>query len=132
MTASPPPASEDPGPPGSGSSMRPEDERMWGMLAHVSALVAAALALAFLGPLVVLLLQGNRSPFVRRQAVEALNFQITLYLAVAISALLIFVLIGLVLLPLVLLAWVILTIVGAVAAYGGKDYRYPVNLRLVK
>jgi len=102
------------------------------MLAHLSALVAAFVALSFLGPLIVMLTQGNRSQFVRRQAVEALNFQITIYIAGIISALLLLVLIGFVLLPIVGIAWLVFTIIGAMKANNGEDYRYPLNIRLVK
>ena len=57
--------------------MRADEERNWAILAHLSALLAALVALAFLGPLVVLLIFGNRSRYVRNHAVEALNFQVT-------------------------------------------------------
>ncbi len=129
----PPPPGYGPGTPWTSTPSRlsPQDERMWGMFAHLSALVAAMVALAFLGPLIVMLTMGERSAFVRRQAVEALNFQITLYIAVAVSALSILLLVGLVLLPAVLIGWLVLTIIAALAANRGEDYRYPINLRLV-
>lgn len=102
------------------------------MLAHLSALVAAFVALSFLGPLIVMLTQGQKSPFVRAHAVEALNFQITTYIAAFVSAVLLLVLIGFILLPLVGLGWLIFTIVAGVKANNGESYRYPINLRLVK
>lgn len=120
------------GPASSPSRLSPQDERLWGMLSHLSALVFAVIALAFIGPLLIMLIQGPKSAFVRSQAVEALNFQITTYIAAFISALLIFVLVGLVLLPLVGIAWLVLTIMASIAANRGDDYRYPFNLRLVK
>jgi uncharacterized Tic20 family protein len=112
--------------------LSPADERTWGMLAHLSALLAAFVALAFLGPLLVMLIQGPKSDFVRRQSVEALNFQITTYIAAIISAILIVLLIGLILLPIVGIAWLVLTIMAGLAANRGEDYRYPFNIRLVK
>jgi len=102
------------------------------MLAHISSILAAIVGLSFLGPLVVLLIQGPKSQFVRRQAVEALNFQITTYIAAIVSAVLIIVIIGIILLPIVLVAWLVLTIMAGIAANNGQDYRYPLNLRLVK
>jgi uncharacterized Tic20 family protein len=114
------------------SQLSPADERTWGMLAHLSALLAAFVALAFLGPLLVMLIQGPKSDFVRRQSVEALNFQITTYIAGIISAILVIVLIGFILLPIVGIAWLVLTIMAGLAANRGEDYRYPINLRLVK
>lgn len=137
-TPTPPPTGGYPTPSGSGpaeppSQLSPQDERTWGMLAHLSALVCAIIALAFIGPLVIMLTQGQKSAFVRRQAVEALNFQITTYIAAFVSVLLVFVfLIGLVLLPIVGIGWLVLTIMASLAANRGEDYRYPVNLRLVK
>jgi hypothetical protein len=115
-----------------GSRLSPADERTWAGAAHWSAIVAAIVVLAFLGPLVVLLIKGNDSPFVRRQAVESLNFQLTILIAAIVSFALIFVVIGLLLLPLVGLAWLVFTIVGAVKASSGEDYRYPFALRMVR
>jgi uncharacterized Tic20 family protein len=102
------------------------------MLAHISAILAAIVGLSFLGPLLVMLIQGPKSQFVRRQSVEALNFQITTYIAAFVSFILIFVLIGIILLIVVGIGWLVLTIVAGLAANRGEDYRYPFNLRLVK
>ena len=119
-----------PGPPG--SRLSSGDERMWAGAAHWGALVAMVVAMAFLGPLLVLLVKGNDSPFVRRQAVESLNFQLTILIAGLVSGVLILLGIGLILLPLVGLAWLVFTIIGAVKASSGEDYRYPLNLRMVR
>jgi uncharacterized Tic20 family protein len=107
------------------------DELIWGSAAHWSSLVAAVVALAFLGPLIVMLTKGNESPWVRRQAVESLNFQLSILIYGAVSLLLCFVLIGFVLLPLVGLAWLVCTILGSIRAARGEDYRYPVTIRMV-
>ena len=81
----PPPSGEQPARrpaaavrPPPGPRLGPGDERTWATAAHWSALVAACVALAFLGPLVVLLAKGNESPWVRRNAVESLNFQLSM------------------------------------------------------
>ena len=114
-----------------GSRLTPADERTWAGAAHWSAIVASIVVLAFLGPLIVLLVKGNDSPFVRRQAVESLNFQLTILIAAVVSFALVFVVVGVILLPLVGLAWLVFTIIGAVKASSGEDYRYPVSLRMV-
>ena len=118
-----------PGP--QGSRLSSGDERMWAGAAHWGAIVAMVVAMAFLGPLIVLLVKGNDSPYVRRQAVESLNFQLTILIAGVVSGLLILLGIGLILLPLVGLAWLVFTIIGAMKASAGEDYRYPLNLRMV-
>ncbi len=121
----PPPAQQ----PGAGG-LTP-DERTWGGAAHWSALVAALLALAFLGPLLVFLVKGNDSPWIRRQSVESLNFQLSILIYAIVSAVLLLVLVGFVLLPLVGLFWLIFTIIGSVKGVNGEDYRYPLTIRMV-
>jgi len=107
------------------------EEITWGCAAHWSALVASVVALAFLGPLIVMLTKGNESPYVRRQAVESLNFQLSILIYAIVSFILVFVLVGLLLLPIVGLIWLIFTIIGSVRASKGEEYRYPVTIRMV-
>ena len=101
------------------------------MLSHLSALLGLIIGLSFIGPLVIMLTQGTRSQFVRANAVEALNFQITTYIAAIISFFLVFVIIGIILLPIIGILWLVFTILGSVAANRGELYRYPYNIRLV-
>lgn len=110
----------------------PSEDRNWAMGAHLSAFLAAYIALGFLGPLVVLLVRGDRSPFVRRHAVEALNFNITVLIYVVICVILAIILIGFVLLIALGVLYVITVIVGAMRASSGEDYRYPLTIRFVK
>ena len=93
--------------------------------------MASVVALAFLGPLIVMLTKGNESPYVRRQAVESLNFQLSILIYGIVSFVLVFVLVGFVLLPIVGLMWLVFTIIGAVRASRGEEYRYPLTIRMV-
>jgi uncharacterized protein len=120
------PYGKTPGPDG----LTPE-ERTWGGAAHWSALVSAFVALAFLGPPLVMLVKGNESPYIRRQAVEALNFQLSMLIYAAVAFVLLFLLIGLILLPIVGIWWLVFTIIGSVKAAGGELYRYPLTIRMV-
>jgi uncharacterized Tic20 family protein len=127
---------------GYGPSGTSPDERTWGLLAHLSGLVASFFIFGFLGPLIVLLVQGERSAFVRRHAVEALNFWILLFalgvVGGVVGALIVLLTLGigaLVVIPValaVLVAAIVFPILAAAAANDGRDYRYPINLRLVK
>lgn len=108
------------------------DERTWGGAAHWSALIGAFVAMAFLGPLLVMLVKGNTSAYVRAQAVESLNFQLTMLIAIAVSFVLVFLLIGFILLPIVGIWWLVFTIIGSVKSANGELYRYPLTLRMVK
>jgi uncharacterized protein len=114
------------------SALVPSEDRNWAMGAHLSAFLAAYIALGFLGPLVILLVRGDRSPFVRQHAVEALNFNLTVLIYIVISVILAIVLIGLVMLLALGILYVVAVIVGAVRANAGEPYRYPLTIRFVK
>ncbi|MFU8816736.1 MAG: DUF4870 domain-containing protein [Pseudomonadales bacterium] len=109
------------------------DERQWGMFAHLSALAGFIIPFGnVIGPLVVWQLKKNDMPFVDDQGKEALNFQITVLIAIFVSVLLMVIVIGALLLPIVAIGALILTVIGAVKANAGERYRYPFALRLVK
>lgn len=130
-------------PPGAAASGDVSSEaRTWGLVAHLSTFVGAWLALAFLGPLVVWLIRREVEPFSARHAREALNFNLTLVLVVVVGAVTVIPLalltVGLILIPFALAAlaiavgWVVLTVVAAVKASEGRDYRYPLTIRFVR
>ncbi len=108
------------------------------MFAHIGALIAGFVAMAFLGPLIVMLTQGNKSAFVRRHAVESLNFQITLLMALVAGVILSIITLGLGLLIfipvgiVVAIAALVYIVIAGVKANNGEEFRYPVNIRLVK
>ncbi|MEM9445486.1 MAG: DUF4870 domain-containing protein [Verrucomicrobiota bacterium] len=110
-----------------------KNEKTWGMACHLATL--AGLIIPFgnlIGPLVVWLLKKQEMPFVEDQGKEVLNFQITISIALVISAILTVVAIGFLLLPIVGLISIIFTIIGAIKANEGHSYRYPFALRLIK
>lgn len=111
------------------------DEKLFGMLAHILGIVAG-----FLGPLIIWLIKKDESPFVNDQGKEGLNFQITVAIAYVIGIVISFVG-GIVFAPISCVgsllcgaAWVcslIFAIMGGLAANKGEAYRYPFALRLV-
>ena len=136
----PQPWSGDPRRPHQAGGAPTGDDRTWGGAAHWSALVGAFVALAFLGPLLVLLVKGE-SPWVRRQAVESLNFQLSMliygFVGAILAAVFVFATLGfgaLLVLPVALAFgawWLVFTIIGSVKASNGEDYRYPLTIRMV-
>ena len=108
------------------------EDKTWGMACHLAAL--AGLVIPFgniVGPLVVWLMKKNESTFIDDQGKESLNFQISASIYMLVAALSMFVLIGFILLPIVALATLIMTIVGAIRANNGEQYRYPLTIRFV-
>lgn len=126
MSSIPPTPFPPPGPPPP-QPMSESDARLWAMLSHLSGII-----ISVIGPLIIMLVFGPRNAFVKSQSTEALNFQLTILIAAIISSLLIFVIIGIILLPIVLIVGLVFFIIGGIKAYGGEDYRYPFNIRMVK
>ena len=112
--------------------MTPADERTWAMLAHLGSFVAAYIALGLVAPLIVLLVKGNESAYVRAHSVESLNFQITALIAALVSIPFVFILIGIPMLIVIGVLYLIWVIQASIAANRGEYYRYPVNWRIVK
>ena len=109
-----------------------QDDRTWGMIAHLSALAGYAIPLGnVIGPMIIWLAKRDTSAYVAQEAREALNFHITVTIAAAISALLILVLIGFVLLIAVGLVALIFTIIAGIKANEGNGYVYPFAVRLI-
>ena len=126
--------------------LSPADETLWSTLAHIGNVIG------FLPSLLILLILGPRSPRVRQESREALNFVLTAFIGwVALwilgivagtigSALpngigLLFGLIGLLIGLAEFAVWVLLvvfSIVAAVRVNSGASYRYPFSLRLIK
>lgn len=108
------------------------DERNWAMIGHLSALIGMVVPFgSVIAPLVVWQLKKDTMPFAGEQAREALNFNITAGIAALVSMALMVVVIGFLLLPIVVLVWLVFTIIAALAASRGENYRYPLTLRLV-
>ncbi len=119
----PPPSGYRPGAP----PMRPDEEKLWAIGAHLGPLV-----LGLIAPLVVWLVFKDRSAFLDRTGKEALNMQISYFIYFCVAAFSILLLIGLVLLPVVGIAWLVLMVVATVKVASFEDYRYPGIIRFIK
>ena len=124
----------DPSATGAPGTAPTENERTWGMLAHLSALAGVVVWLlgCVLGPLAVYLSRRDQSEFVAEHAREALNFNITVALAAVVCIALMVVFVGFILGTALFIAWLVLTLIAAIRASEGERYRYPLSLRLVK
>jgi uncharacterized Tic20 family protein len=136
-----------------------EDERTWGMYAHLSGMLAFS-AIPFggiIGPLAIYLQNKSVRPFAREQAREALNFHITVgivqfFSLVAFVAAWFGLIFSAALAPKTtpslapfgsafigigcyLLAYVwafVFTLIGTIRASSGAMYRYPLTIRFVR
>ena len=125
MPPQPPPAS--PPPSGGEQPLSQSDERLWAALAQVSGIL-----ISFIGPLLVLLIFGPRSAFVKKESTEALNFQITVAIAYVIGFVLTLVVVGIFIVMAVWVVSLVFMILAALKNKDGVDYRYPVCIRFIK
>ncbi|AHY58235.1 MULTISPECIES: DUF4870 domain-containing protein [Stenotrophomonas] len=116
-------------PPPAPTGTAPADQRTMALVAHILGIFTW-----FIGPLIIWMINKDDSSksFVTDQAKEALNFQITITIAMLISFVLMIVIIGGLLAPLVGILNLVFCIIAAVKANNGEAYRYPFTLRLIK
>jgi len=131
MSSYPPDPSWDPHQPTQQHQLVVAEDRNWSVAAHLGSFVSAWFALGLIAPLLVLVLKGGSSPFVRRHAVESLNFQINALVYSLVFAALMIVLIGFVLLPVYAIFYVICVVFGTIRASNGEDFRYPLTVRVI-
>jgi len=105
------------------------------VISHLGGLVPFCF-LPMIIPFLIWISKGEESPFVNRQAKEALNFQISLSIYFTCCWLLVFTILGI---PIAFMAFVLFvilnffcSIIGAIITSQGIIYNYPMNLRLIK
>jgi uncharacterized protein len=116
----------------------PQDSRNMAMLAHLSGLFGLMSGVfGFLGPLIIYLVKTD-DPWVRREAAEALNFNLSVLLygaiGLVVTLVLLALIVGILLIPLWIaagVAWVVLMILAGMKAQQGQPYRYPLTIRFV-
>ena len=103
------------------------NERLLAFFGHGSGYLLSAL-----GPLVVLLLNGNSSAFVRRHATEALNYQLTVIVGSIVMLGLAWLVIPAILWVFMILGWVFMPGIAALVSLLGGGWKYPFTWRPVK
>ena len=119
---------------GDSTALSPREARKWAMICHIIALTGIlANGIGYLlGPLIVWLIKKEDDPFIDEQGKEAVNFQITMFIAVFVSAFLMVIGIGIFLLIAIGILMTVFPIIAAVKANDGEHYRYPLTYRFIK
>lgn len=112
---------------GSPQPLSTGEEQGWGVAMHLGGVF-----LSWLVPLVLWLVFRGRSRMLDDHGKEALNFQITLFIAYLIGAATTIILIGFVILFLAWLLSIVFSIMAAVAAYDRRPFRYPLTIRFIR
>jgi hypothetical protein len=121
-----------------GASPPPEtpskDARMWAMFCHLGFIPVPCLP--FLVPLILWLVKREDSPFIAESGKEAVNFQITVTIALVCAGILNFIPVvgcaAVFLAPAILVADIVLAVMASLKVNEGVAYRYPVCLRPIK
>ena len=110
------------------------NDKKWGVAIHLSALVGLLLAPGLvLGPLIVWILKKHDSAYLNDQGKKAINFQLTILLAVFLLLLL-----SIIIRPMIALAFmtgitgIVFAIMAGVSIYKTGDFTYPFSLNIIK
>ena len=87
--------------------------------------------IGFIAPLVVYLVKGPESEFIKFQSREALNFQIMMLIGWIAATVLTVVFIGFALFAVLIVFHFVFPIMAAVKSNTGEPYRYPVSIRFI-
>jgi uncharacterized protein len=106
------------------------------MISNEDRLIAAAIYVvsfftALIGPLVIWVVKKNDSNFIDYHGREYLNFFISYCIYSIISFILTIVVIGFIMLAIIGVLAFIFTIIAAIKAYEGKEYRIPFVFRIL-
>ena len=104
------------------------EEKHFAIGIHLSPLAGFAFPILFFAPLVLWLIQKDKSTYVDDHGREVINLGITVFLA---SILLSISIVGLPLIAILWVVWGINVIRGAIAASNGEYFRYPLTIRFL-
>jgi uncharacterized Tic20 family protein len=107
--------------------LSPSDERLWATLIHIGGIF-----FSFIPALVGYLVLKDRGAFIRAHSLTALNFQLTMLIAIIVGYILTIVLIGAILVLAAYVVIIIFAIIAAIAANKGEQYKYPLTIQFIK
>jgi len=111
----------------------PKDARQMAMFCHLLGLANYVVPFGgVIGPLVLWQMKREEHQFIDQQGRSALNFNITVAIAVLCCIPLIFVLVGTLLIPVIAIAANVCSVLAGIAANEGKNYKYPITFDFVK
>ena len=106
--------------------LSPADEKLWATLVHIGGIF-----FNFLPALIGYVVLKDRGPFVRAHTTTALNFQITLAIAIFAGIVTAIIGIGILIIIAASVLNIVFSILAAVAANRGENYSYPLAITFV-
>ena len=121
------------------STLRISEERTAATITHLAGPISSFVSagwLAIVGPLVAWFIYRDRSEYVRRQAAEAFNFQISMWLTAVIGGLLcltvILIPVGVIMMLAAVVGSVVMGVIAALRTSSGQTYRYPWRIQILR
>lgn len=108
------------------AALSPSDEKLWATLVHIGGIF-----FSFLPALIGYLVLKDKGPFVRAHTATALNFQITMTIALIVGSVLTLLIIGIFIIMAVYVLIIVFSIIAAVKANQGEAYTYPLSIKFV-
>ena len=112
-----------------------KEDRLWALLCHLGTFATIVPFANLLVPLIIWLAKRDTSPLVADQGKECLNFQITMMLFYALAVVCIITVIlfpeGIGLFAIIPVWHLVVSLIGAIKAWDGQCFRYPLTLRLL-
>lgn len=106
--------------------LSPADEKLWATLVHIGGIF-----FNFLPALIGYVVLKDRGPFVRAHTTTALNFQITLAIAIFAGIVTAIIGVGILIIIAASVLNIVFSILAAVAANRGENYSYPLAITFV-
>jgi len=108
------------------TEITPSTDRVPAVLTHVGGIFFGFI------PSLIVYLVAKDDAWLKENARNALNFQITMLIGWIIASILLFVIIGIFLMKAIWAVVLIFSIIAAVKAYNGELYAYPLAIPLIK
>jgi uncharacterized Tic20 family protein len=108
-------------------------EKLWNMFCHLSGLVGYVIPFGWiLGPLIVWQIRKHEQPSIIEHGKEAVNFQLSMLIWVALAFVAVLIVIGFFILPVLGVLHIVFTVIAGVKANDGIHYKYPMTIRFIK
>ena len=108
------------------------DDKNKAVIMHILSIILGFSMLGFISPLIFYFAVSDNSEFLKQEAKNDLNFQLTLLIAYVIAGILWIVLIGIFLSFVLGICALVFEIMALVKAKDGEHYKFPFSLNLIK
>lgn len=108
----------------------PDQVRQWTIILHLSQYAGLLIPFASLiAPIVIWQMKKNEMPALDAHGIQVVNWQISMLIYAAVSAILMFVLIGFAMLAILGVLWLIFPLIGTIKANNGELWSYPLTIK---